>query len=128
MGTSYILDTSAYSKYVTAHLSNENMDLVTRVMLSQVTISVISKIELLSWRTNESLEEDTRFFVRVAQVLALDEQIIDKTIEIRRKTKIKLPDAIIAATALVHNLTLSSTNDSDFLKVPKLKYKSLNTA
>lgn len=60
--------------------------------------------------------------------MELSDEIIEKKIELRRKVKIKLPDALIAATAIVHNLTLLlSTNDSDFLKVPKLKYKSLNT-
>ncbi len=41
---------------------------------------------------------------------------------LRRSIKIKLPDTIIAATAIVHKLTLVSDNDVDFLRVPKLKY------
>ncbi|TDB61346.1 PIN domain-containing protein [Arundinibacter roseus] len=43
-----------------------------------------------------------------------------KTIEIRRKHKIKLPDAIIAATALVHHLTLVTNNVSDFARIENL--------
>ncbi|TAE34104.1 MAG: PIN domain-containing protein [Cytophagales bacterium] len=39
----------------------------------------------------------------------------------------KLPDAIIAATAIVHNLTLLSTNDSDFERIEGLKYRSLSS-
>ncbi|RYF71696.1 MAG: PIN domain-containing protein [Cytophagaceae bacterium] len=38
---------------------------------------------------------------------------------------LKLPDAIIAATAIVHDFTLLSTNDSDFNKITALKYRSL---
>jgi len=34
--------------------------------------------------------------------------------------KIKLPDAVIAATALVHGLELISRNESDFKKIPGL--------
>ncbi|MEK7257684.1 MAG: PIN domain-containing protein [Bacteroidota bacterium] len=41
--------------------------------------------------------------------------------EIRRQFKsIKLPDAIIAATALTHQLTLLTRNVSDFSKIPGL--------
>jgi predicted nucleic acid-binding protein len=127
MGTACLLDTSAYSKYVTGFLSDSAMRLMIEVLSSNPILSVISKIELMSWKTTEALEKDTKIFVRASDILELDDRIIEKTIEIRRKVKIKLPDAIIAATAIVHNLTLLSTNDSDFLKVPKLKYKSLNT-
>jgi hypothetical protein len=41
-------------------------------------------------------------------------------IALRKLIKIKLPDAIIAATALVHNLTLLSRNTHDFKNVPGL--------
>jgi predicted nucleic acid-binding protein len=41
--------------------------------------------------------------------------VADKTIEIRRMKRIKLPDAIIAATALVQNCILLSHNTTDFL-------------
>jgi predicted nucleic acid-binding protein len=36
--------------------------------------------------------------------------------------KLKLPDAIIAATAIDNNFTLIADNDADFKKVPGLKY------
>ena len=38
----------------------------------------------------------------------------------------KLPDAIIAATAITNNFTLLSTNDVDFERIADLKYKSLS--
>jgi predicted nucleic acid-binding protein len=127
MGTAYILDTSAYSKYVTGLLESNATGLMNEVLLLKPIISVVTKIELMSWKTTNELEKDTEIFIEASEVLNLDDAIINKTIEIRRKVKIKLPDAIIAATAIIHNLTLLSTNDSDFLKVPKLKYKSLNS-
>lgn len=45
----------------------------------------------------------------------------NQTILIRRQYKIKLPDAIIAATALVHNLILVTRNTSDFKNIPELQ-------
>lgn len=48
-----------------------------------------------------------------------DDVITSKVIEIRRTVNIKLPDAIIAATALTNDLTLWTHND-DFNDIPKL--------
>ena len=53
----------------------------------------------------------------MAIILYIDEIIADKTIELRKKYKIKLPDAIIAATAIVYNLILVSLNITDFNKI-----------
>ena len=44
-----------------------------------------------------------------------------KTADIRKKQKIKLPDAIIAATALVYELSLVSRNVSDFKNIDGLQ-------
>ncbi|HAL83190.1 MAG TPA: hypothetical protein DCO83_13965 [Mucilaginibacter sp.] len=43
------------------------------------------------------------------------------TIELRKKYKIKLPDALIAATALHYRLILITRNISDFNKIAGLK-------
>lgn len=53
-------------------------------------------------------------FINYATILGLDNGVVDKTIAIRKSKKIKLPDAIIVATALVYNLTLVSRNIDDF--------------
>ena len=55
-----------------------------------------------------------------AIVLQLSNAIVEKTIEIRKSVRIKLPDAIIAATALVHGYTLLTRNVSDFSNVTGL--------
>ncbi|WP_257666684.1 PIN domain-containing protein [Parapedobacter tibetensis] len=55
-------------------------------------------------------------------IIGVDEHVISETIRIRKTHKIKLPDALIAATAIVNNLTLIADNDKDFLMVSALKY------
>ena len=55
-----------------------------------------------------------------ATILPIDEMVIEKTIIIRQNKKIGLGNAIIAATALTHNLTLLSRNKKDFSAIPGL--------
>ena len=57
-----------------------------------------------------------------SNIITVNQDIIQKTIEIRKKFRLKLPDAVIAATALVYDYTLISDNDKDFVKVSGLKY------
>ena len=65
---------------------------------------------------------DTKNFVEDGIIVPLDDEIVEKTIELRRIYKIKLPDALIAATAIVFDMTLISRNDKDFTQIPELKY------
>jgi len=47
--------------------------------------------------------------------------VVKRTIELCKQDKIKLPDAIIAATALTEGFTLVTHNISDFKKIPNLE-------
>jgi len=64
------------------------------------------------------------FFISGSTVLDIDKEIVDKTIEIRKSIKITLPDAIIAATALVYDFKLLSRNSKDFKNIPALKLQN----
>jgi|SRR5581483_4936282 len=50
-----------------------------------------------------------------------DKEVTDKVIELRQSISMKLPDTIIAATALVNGLELWTHNLDDFKYVPKLR-------
>ena len=128
MGTSYLLDTSACSKYIQGLLSVEAADLMDTALESTSVMSVITQIELLSWVTGQKvLDSDIRQFIHESDIVSLTEEIILQTVRLRRQYKrVKLPDSIIAATAIVNDFTLLSTNDSDFEKIQGLKYKSLS--
>ena len=54
-------------------------------------------------------------------MLELEQPVKLKTAEIRKAHKLKLPDAIIAATAIVYDLTLISRNVPDFKNINGLK-------
>ena len=115
MGTRFLLDTNSVIYYLDNALPNSAMNFLDTVLDIEAYISVISKIELLGWNppTGVSLQP-IQDFVDTAIVLPLNDAVVQKTIEIRRSKKIKLPDAIIAATALVNGLEIVSRNISDF--------------
>lgn len=56
-------------------------------------------------------------FLALANVIPLDKTVTKKTIELRKSRKLKLGDAIIAATALVYDLKIITRNTSDFKNV-----------
>ena len=88
----------------------------------QPVISAITEIELLCWKTaNEKDLDVLHNFINDTLVIELEQSIKLKTAEIRKAHRIKLPDAIIAATALVYDLTLPSRNVSDFSNINGLK-------
>ena len=60
-------------------------------------------------------------FINDGQVFELIQPIKTKTAEIRRALKIKLPDAIIAATAIVYGLVLLTHNVRDFSQIEGLQ-------
>lgn len=88
---------------------------------AQPCISAITEIELLCWKTATEKDRDAiQGFIGDALVIELERPIKLKTADIRRQHKIKLPDAIIAATALVYELTLITRNTKDFEHIPGL--------
>ncbi|MEZ0486009.1 type II toxin-antitoxin system VapC family toxin [Fibrella aquatica] len=127
MGEACLIDTSAYSKYLSGLLEFDQLNLMADVVETNSVLSVITRIELLSWVTGvKEVESRVREFINGSTVVPLSEPIILQTVKLRRHYKgLKLPDAIIAATAIVHDFTLLSTNDSDFNKITALKYRSL---
>ena len=118
-----LLDSNIVTKTFRGILPTTGMLFMKAVLETTANLSVINRIELLGWNpADPDFATDLSLFIRNSTELSLTEEVIQQTIAIRKKVKIKLPDAIIAATAMVHNLTLLSDNDSDFLRVPKLKY------
>jgi len=81
-------------------------------------ISVITYMELLSYSFISETEENfTIELLDLFKILYIDREIADAVIQIRKKNRIKLPDAIIAATAMVNKLFLVTRNIDDFKKI-----------
>ena len=76
-------------------------------------ISIVSWMEVLIGAKAE-VEPGTRAFLKGFSVIALDDTIAAKTVSIRKAHRIKLPDAIIWATADTHSMLLVTRNTKDF--------------
>jgi predicted nucleic acid-binding protein len=85
-------------------------------------VSVVTKKEVLGWPNATKQQLSPLYgFMETAILLTIDEAVIDKTISIRQAKKIGLGDAIIAATALQHNLKLMTHNTKDFKDIEGLQ-------
>ncbi len=123
MGIKYLWDTNTVIYYLQKQFSPQAEKFIDELLEKEKPlISAITEIELLCW--NSAAEKDMELihgFINDIEVIELEQPIKIKTVEIRKKYKVKLPDAIIAATALVYNLTLITRNISDFKKIEGLE-------
>jgi len=102
-----------------------NDRLVENLPLGEILCSVITEMELLSFPLLTSAEENMiRARLTSLMVYGIDEAVKEQTIRLRRAIRLKLPDAIIAATALTHKAILV-TNDKALHMIPELDCRSL---
>ena len=128
MGKRFLIDTNIAIYFLDGNLTPSGIVFLQPLINQEINISVITKIELLGWNFPNSSKSDVHSeFVNQSNIFSLSDEIVEKTIELRRIYKIKLPDALIAATAIVFDLTLISRNDKDFIQIPELNYVNLFT-
>jgi predicted nucleic acid-binding protein len=127
MGQKYLIDTCAVIKYLDEILPPETISFMDSLLDDDSKGSFITKIELLVW--NPPIAEDIRVreeFLAGSEIHYINDEIIDRVIPIRKETGIRLPDAVIAATAIYNDFMLLSTNDKNFKKVIPLGLKYMN--
>ena len=82
--------------------------------------SVISKMEVLGFNfENQKENEIVVNLFKEINIINLDDMIVDQVIELRKLKKIKLPDAIVYATASANQLDLKTRNIADFKNIGK---------
>jgi len=93
--------------------------------VGKYAISVITEMELLSFA---GLTEDQRTwlqrFINDLEIIGIDSDVKQRAIRLRLEQHLKLPDAIIAATAISRNAVLLS-NDQQFDGIPELDLRKL---
>jgi predicted nucleic acid-binding protein len=89
-------------------------------------VSVITEMELLAW-PSLTVEEEKRVreFLEQLVVCELTPPIRTKAVQLRRAQHLRLPDAVVCATAMELGVELW-TNDTALAKVPGLICRSVN--
>ncbi len=119
-GIDYLADTNAVLYFLSG---NECMK---PYASSHFAFSVISEMELLSFpKITKEEELRIREFLEASTSVALTDAIKHRTIALRRAYSIKLPDAIIAASAIEQGLSLI-TADTGFERIKELKLELIN--
>lgn len=121
MGAGYLADTNSVIDFLNRKLPPVSIAWLEQLIVNeQLALSVIVRIELLSWNGPPADMQLLANFIAATEVLPLDEPVIQQTIALRQQHRVKLPDAIIAATALAHGRPLLTRNAADFRRVASL--------
>jgi len=117
----FTLDTNCLIYYFKGE--EKVIDLIQNLILERtpIFISIITKVEVLAYPEITPREEKTFLEMMKNMILIeFDDKLTNFVVDLRRKHKIKLPDAIIAATSLYTNSTLITRNIKDFSKIKEL--------
>jgi predicted nucleic acid-binding protein len=117
----YLIDNNVISNYFSGLLPEKSMRMIADIIDAVPNISVITEIEALSWvHPDKKKERIVKEFIQEANILTITPSIVHQCVKIRRGIKIKTPDAIVAATAIAHDLILL-TSDFGFTNIPGLQ-------
>lgn len=122
-----LLDTNVLIYHLKNSLTAEFTEqLALTIVAQQGYISVITRIEMLAWKGHTALSlQQTSGLIAQLPELGINEAVITQTIHVRKVHGLKLPDAVIAATALVHGLQLVTANVVDFQRVERLAMQEI---
>ena len=109
--------------YINKEIPPSGLQSLLSIFMLECNISIVTKIEVLGFKSHSKKEDEQgEIFIANCTLFHLTDEIVAKTIELRKQYRLKTPDAIIAATAMVNNMTLVSRNDKDFQQIKHLKY------
>jgi predicted nucleic acid-binding protein len=119
---SYLLDTNILIYYFNGEMEDEVKNRTSQIMRESFQISVISKMEFLGFPFSPEEKQQAMQLIAFAQIAPLNDEVVQRVIDIRQEKRIKLPDAIIAATAMLTSSVLVTRNTKDFISLDLKTY------
>lgn len=84
----------------------------------QHAISIITWMEVMVGAKRYHQEHRTRIALNAFEVISVSSEIAERSVNLRQEYGMKLPDAVILATAQIHRRELVTRNTKDFTGVP----------
>src|SRR5476649_2521032 len=106
----YVIDSNAVIDYLSGQIPQSGMSFMDNIINDTPIISIMTQIEVLGFNNPAEIAALLDQFIEYSSVIPLNDDIVKTTIEIRKKNKIKTPDAIIAATAIILDYPLITRN------------------
>jgi predicted nucleic acid-binding protein len=105
-GTDIFIDTN-----ICIYLLNGDLVLAELLQDQNIYISIITEMELCAYHDDNTLSlQILNSFLESVSVVNIDEKVKINAIKIRKNARLKLPDSIIAASALTYKLPLLSAD------------------
>lgn len=117
---SFLLDSNPIIDYRNQRLPPEGKAFIDRLVLDGVAVSVITRLEVLGTRMLPDQRFHAESRLSLFREFPIDDSTIQQAIALRSVTRIKSIDALIAATALLHDLPLITRNRNDFAAIEGL--------
>jgi len=114
-GTKFFVDTN-----IVLYWLNGDRTLADLLHENQIYLSFITELELLGYSKLTSVENIAiQEFLLDCKIVDINSEIKSQVIELRQRSKLKLPDSIILASAIYLDIPLLSA-DADFKKIDSI--------
>jgi predicted nucleic acid-binding protein len=118
----YLFDTNVFLYYLSADARIRRLFSEQFLSENEVVTSAIVRIELLSFsQLSHAQESALRDLLDQFRVIPITNDIEELAIDIRRKYRMKIPDAIIAATAYSTLSIVVTHNVKDFKRITGIR-------
>jgi predicted nucleic acid-binding protein len=118
MGQTNLIDTNIIFDALDGKMP---LNVLLKANLVDPIVSAVTYIEALGWhKITESELQIMQSFMDKATILPMDQPVVEEAVRIKQQKKIGLGDAIIAATAIIHNMVLVTRDVSDFKSIENL--------
>ena len=117
---SRVFDSNILIYYLNRTLPHAARVQVDRWITEGAAISTITRIEVLGFPMTADARQQAEDLLAQFDETPLQEAIVQRTIALRQQHRIRLPDAVIAATALERGVPLVTRNVRDFQGIPGL--------
>lgn len=122
MGSRYCIDSNIIIYYENKTLDGKALEFVDSILIDELYVSVISKIECLGWkRITTDDQQQIEAFLMHTKIIQLSEEVVEEAINIRRQFGLRLANSIVASSCKKFNATLVTRNSKDFIGVSELE-------